>query len=204
MSSESSKLILKSDAEDQHLVYGEVYAPNRPDSQGEWMTASEITKMAHEFLRSGRTGQIDVMHDNQVVEGCSVVESYIAQKDDPMFIPGAWVVGVHVPDEALWQMIKKGELNGFSMEALVTRHEREVVLEVPPIVQGLTSKSEDHIHRFYVSYDDKGQFKGGVTDRVQDHSHPINHGTHTAVVAGHSHRFSSVDGVNIAHEEVAV
>ena len=47
-------LVVKS--EEQQIVYGEVYAPNRPDAQGEYMTAVEIRKMAHEFIRSGQDG----------------------------------------------------------------------------------------------------------------------------------------------------
>lgn len=188
-------LVIKS--EEQHLIFGEVYAPNRPDAQGEYMTAAHIQKMAHEFIRSGKMGQIDIMHGNRLVTGASVVESFIADEQDSRFLPGSWVIGVHVPDESLWQRIKKGEINGFSMEALVTRHDIEVDVEIPPVVTGLTSKHEDHQHKFYVTYDEKGQFKGGVTDIVNGHSHSIVAGTHTQDAEGHCHRFSSVDHVRI-------
>lgn len=202
MISPADIVVFKAEEDDQHLVYGEIYAPGRPDAQGEFMREEEIRKMAHEFIRSGKMGQIDVMHDNKVVEGCSVVESFIAQKDDPIFIPGSWVVAVHVPDEKLWQQIKKGDINGFSMEALVTRHDRVVDLDIPPVVQGLTSKSEDHQHKFYVSYapgpDGNVVFKGGRTDEVNGHWHPIVAGTHTQTVKGHSHRFSSVDVIGMS------
>lgn len=193
----STLLARKSSDEDKQIVYGEVYAPNRPDAQGEFMTAEEIEKAAHKFLIDGRLDQIDVMHDNVVVEGCCVVESFIARPDDTVFIPGAWVVGVYVPDENLWKQIKAGDINGFSMEAFVQREERPVVLEIPPVVQGLTSKSEGHVHKFYVTYDAAGKFRGGTTDVVDGHSHQILAGTHTEVTLGHSHRFSSVDGVNV-------
>lgn len=184
-------------AEEQQIAYGEVYAPNRPDAQREFMRADQIRKMAHEFVRSGRMANIDVMHNNKVVKGCSVVESFIAGDTDPDYIPGSWVVGIHVPDVGLWQSIKKGDINGFSMEALVVRHERNVNLSLPPVVQGLTSKSEDHVHQFYVTYNDDGDFLGGTTDEVNGHKHDIVAGTHTQVSKGHSHRFSSVDGMEI-------
>jgi len=174
-----------------------VYAPQKIDSDHEFMTAVEIQKAAHEFVRSGKMAEIDVQHDNKVVKGCCVVESFIARDDDKDFIPGAWVVGVHVPDTTLWAKIKKGELNGFSMEAFVIREDREVEIDVPPIVSGITSKSEEHTHKFYVSYDQDGKFKGGTTDVVNGHSHPIMAGTHTQEVQGHSHRFSSVDNLQV-------
>lgn len=185
------------DEEELHLVYGEVYAPDRPDSQGEFMRADEIRKMAHDFIESGRMASIDVMHDNQVVKGCSVVESYIAQKGDPNFLEGAWVVAVHIPDQGLWNSIKKGEINGFSMEAMVHKLPQDVEIEIPPVVSGLTSKSEDHEHKFYVTYNSDGQFLGGMTDIVQGHSHSITRGTKTELANGHNHRFSSVDEVKI-------
>ena len=189
-------MVLKS--EEQHIVMGEVYAPNRPDAQGEYMTAVEIRKMAHEFIRSGKMGQIDLMHGNKIVNGASVVESFVADETDSRFLPGSWVIGVHIPDTILWNSIKKGDINGFSMEALVTRHDMDCEVEIPPIVTGLTSKGEDaHQHKFFVAYDEKGQFKGGVTDSVGGHFHSIVAGTHTENAAGHRHRFSSVDNIRI-------
>ncbi|PWT89302.1 MAG: hypothetical protein C5B54_09140 [Acidobacteria bacterium] len=189
-------LVCKSEGELQ-IVYGEIYAPSKPDAQGEYMTRPEIRKMAHEFLRSGRMNQIDLLHGNKCLDGACVVESFIADDADPRFIPGSWVVGVHVPDPDLWASIKKGEINGFSMEALVTRHDQEVEVEIPPVVTGLTSKQEGHEHKFYVTYDAKGQFKGGMTDVVQGHAHVIVAGTHTQEADGHTHRFSSVDHLQI-------
>jgi len=192
----TKSLVVKS--EELQVILGEVYAPNRPDAQGEYMTAVEIQKMAHAFLRSGKMGQIDVMHGNKLITGASVVESFVADAADARFLPGSWVVGVHVPDPVLWGAIKKGEINGFSMEALVTRHDMEVEVEIPPVVTGLTSKSDDgHWHTFFVSYDERGQFKGGITDAVNGHFHSIVAGTHTQDAAGHRHRFSSVDTVRI-------
>jgi hypothetical protein len=189
-------IVLKSD--EQHIVMGEVYAPNRPDAQGEYMTAVEIRKMAHEFIRSGKMGQIDLMHGNKVVKGASVVESFVADETDSRFLPESWVIGVHIPDDALWASIKKGEINGFSMEALVTRHDMDCEIEIPPVVTGLTSKHEDlHQHKFFVTYDENGQFKGGITDTINGHFHTIVAGTHTQDAAGHRHRFSSVDNVRI-------
>lgn len=193
----NTKLVLKGDAPEQHLVFGEIYAPSTPDAQGEFMRADEIQKMAHNFVRDKKTDQVDVMHDNVVVK-CNVVESFIARKGDPDFIEGAWVVCMHIPDDGLWNQIKKGEINGFSMEALVTRHDQQCDIEMPPVVQGMTSKGDDgHEHTFFVSYADDGTFRGGTTNMVNGHSHRILAGTHTEKKDNHSHRFSSVDDVRV-------
>jgi hypothetical protein len=183
--------------EEQRLVYAEVYAPNRPDSAGDFMTAEQIQKAAHDFVRKGRMAQVDVQHDNQLIDGVQIVESYIAQKDDPTFIPGSWVVGVHINDDDTWAKVKKGEINGFSLEAMAKCQEVEVEIEIPPVVTGLTSKSEEHTHKFYVAYDETGKFLGGQTSKENGHVHAIRAGTVTDEIDGHSHRFSSVDNVEI-------
>lgn len=192
------QLTLKSESEvpELQVVYAEVYAPGRPDAQGEYMSKESIQKACHEFAKSGRMRQIDIQHDNTLVEGACVVESFVAREDDPVFIPGSWVVGMYLPDE-VWAKVKKGELNGFSMEAYVVKEEKEVTLEIPPVVRGLTSKSEDHTHTFFVTYDDEGKFRGGETDVVNGHSHRILAGTHTEEEGGHHHLFSSVDNIRV-------
>ena len=99
----------------QQIVFGEVYVPNRQDLDGNFMTAETIEKMAHDFLKNKRNSQISKEHDGNSDKGC-VVESFIAREGDPDFIPGSWVVGVHVPDAKIWKSIEAGELTGFSIE----------------------------------------------------------------------------------------
>lgn len=182
------------------FVMAEVYAPNIPDTDGEFMSADEIKKMAHDFIRKGRMAEVDVMHDQHAVKGVSVVESFIARDDDPLFIPGSWVVGVQVDEPELARKIRKGELNGFSMEAFVMKEpEQHVVLEIP-LLTGKTEKSEDHEHDFSVTYDENGTFKGGYTNEVNGHRHMIRRSTATDVSAGHSHRFSHVDDIRLLLE----
>jgi hypothetical protein len=189
---------------EKRLIFSTVYAPNRPDADGEFMVADEIEAMAHRFAKKGDMHCVDVFHDNKNTS-CAVVESFIARKGDPDFIEGAWVVGIHIPDDDLWDMVKKGEINGLSMEALVVREEREVTLNIPPIVSGMTTKSEsgvEHEHKFYVAYDDDGKFLGGRTDMVEGHVHVILAGTITeeAGDTAHRHRFSAVDSIEIVPE----
>ena len=108
----------KSDAK-QQIVYGEVYKPNVRDSDGNFMTAETIEKMAHDFLGKARTSHISKNHDGNNDKGY-VVESFIVRKGDPDFIEGAWVVGVHVPDIEFWKQIENGTLTGFSIEGIAT------------------------------------------------------------------------------------
>ena len=104
----------KSDTKKQ-IVYGEVYVPDRRDTDGNFMTAETIEKMAHDFLANKRNAQISKAHDGNPDKGC-VVESFIAREGDPDFAVCSWVVGVHVPDAQIWKSIEAGELTGFSIE----------------------------------------------------------------------------------------
>jgi hypothetical protein len=195
----SSHLVIKDEtpaAPEQRLVYAEVYAPMRPDSHGDFMSAEEIQKMAHRFSTKSRLQNVDQDHDNTTTPGVQIVETFIARKGDPDFLEGSWVVGIHIPDDDTWARVKSGELNGLSMEALVLRESREVELTIPPVVTGDTSKNADHSHRFYVTYKD-GVFQGGVTDEVNGHKHYIRGGTVTDETEGHTHTFSSVDDIKI-------
>jgi len=189
------KIGIKKFDNELQVVYGEVYAPDVPDSQGDFMTASEIQKMAHNFLANMRIRKIDTQHNN-VENGSVVVESFIARESDPDFLPGSWVVGVHVPDKELWHKVKSGEINGFSMEGLVHSTPKVVEIEVPEEITGDTHEAEGHTHRFIVKFTEKGEFLGGSTTPGPDgHVHVIKNGTVTEVESGHKHRYSFLDGL---------
>jgi hypothetical protein len=104
----------KSD-EKKQIVYGEVYVPGKKDSDGNWMTAETIEKMAHDFLRRGHVDRISKGHDGQCDKG-EIVESFIVREGDPDYAEGSWVVGVHIPDAKIWKQVEDGILTGFSIE----------------------------------------------------------------------------------------
>lgn len=189
--------IFKSVVAEKQLVFSEVYAPDRTDSDKEFMRAPEIEKMAHSFMRSMKLDSVDSQHDNVLVDGCCVVESFIARKGDPDFIEGSWVVGMHIDNDAMWAKIKKGEINGFSIEALVIKDAQTIEMDIPPVLSGFTQKSEGHSHDFLVAYSPDGTFLGGKTSMEDNHFHVIKRGTVTEASNGHSHRFSHVETITI-------
>ncbi len=202
--------------EEMRVVWGEVYIPDIPDTQDEFMTAVEIEKMAHKFLMDGlAVGAIDVQHDGDIRQECYVVESFIARKNDPDFIEGAWVAAVKILDDDLWSDVKSGKLNGFSMQASVFVTDRIVTLEIPPEVKGLTqiaSDGDDHRHEYLVRFDSKGDFQGGVSNVVNGHKHSIRRRSITEMSTdavnkeladGHFHRYTLVDKLAGRVEEEA-
>ncbi|MCY7784198.1 MULTISPECIES: XkdF-like putative serine protease domain-containing protein [unclassified Bacillus (in: firmicutes)] len=107
--------VLTKEADEQKLVYGIVYEPDTVDAHGDFMTAEEIEKAAHGFLKDAR--EIDKQHDFQGGVG-AVVESYVAPADFEMngetIKKGSWVL-VTKASEEIWEEIKKGEITGYSM-----------------------------------------------------------------------------------------
>jgi hypothetical protein len=98
-----------------------------------------------------------------------------------------------VPDSDTWGRILKGEINGFSIEAMVTKMPLTLEMEIPPVVNGITTKSEDHEHNFFVTFDNDGKFLGGRTNVEKGHFHTIRAGTVTDTAQDHNHRFSFVE-----------
>lgn len=183
---------------DKRIAYGEVYAPDVPDSHGEYMCAGTIETAAHRFLSSGRVNAIDTEHDLQD-NGTVVVESFIARKGDPDFTPGAWVLGVLIPEDQ-WEQVLKGEIGGFSMFGSGIREDRVIEVEIPDdgIVKGETYDCDGHTHRYYLQFDEQGAFLGGVTDEAEGHTHVIRKGTVTEQSGegdlAHRHRFNFLGG----------
>lgn len=191
----NSSVPIKKLDDEQQLVFGEVYAPGFPDSQGDFMSAETIQDMAHEFLRKGLVKSIDTNHDREL-SGCYVVESFIARPDDTLFIPGSWVLGVKIPDPEIWALVKSGELNGFSLDGSAVRVDTTLEIEMPLVLTGETDETDGHKHKFTVRFDHEGNFLGGATEPGPDgHVHRISRGTVTDKESGHSHRFSFVEGI---------
>ena len=177
-----------------HYVYGEVYAPDIVDTDGESMSAQDIQKMAHDFIASGKVSALDTDH-NQEICGAQVVESFIARKGDPDFAEGSWVLGVRMTDGELWERVQSGELNSFSVDALVTKVASDRALPKLSAACGTTleqvarSDIPPHTHAYFIEYDANGRVAFGKTDEVLGHSHAIKGTVTTEKSEGHSHRF---------------
>lgn len=83
---------------DKHIVLGVVYESNVRDTDGNFMTAEEIEKVAYRFMEQLRNTAIDKEHNGETGSYGTVVESFIAREGDPDFPRGAWILGVHVTD----------------------------------------------------------------------------------------------------------
>ncbi len=67
-----------------------------------------------------QAGADGVMHKGRVgAEKAHLVESWIQAGDtthgDQAIRDGTWMIGVHLPDDELWGLVKGGEFTGFSI-----------------------------------------------------------------------------------------
>lgn len=174
----------------KHIMYGVVYEPDVQDSQGDAMSAEEIEKMAYGYmLLDDLKATIDTNHDRQS-NGSYPVESFLARKGDPDFPEGSWVLAVKVTNPEIWARIEKGDLNGFSFEAMAKKQSKLVEYDITNEVIGETLDTRDHTHFFFVHVNDAGKVTHGITSVDDGHHHTISKGTATDEADGHSHRYT--------------
>ena len=107
--------------DDKQLAYGVVLVPGQVDAQGDTISADEIEKAAHEYMvKSIQETPIDLQHVLDLPRDRAVpVESYIAPVDMEVgghqIIKGSWVMVTHVPDNEIWDQIKKGAIMSYSI-----------------------------------------------------------------------------------------
>lgn len=192
-SNNRKKIVIKSD--DQRFVLGEVYVPFHVDSQGESMTPGEIYKMAHNFLKFGNVNKIDVNH-NYVESGCVLAESFIVRNDNDIdgFRKGAWVAGVYVLPDDLWEGVKKGDFNGFSFGGKAFSTTTKAVVRVVKRAIGETAESLNnaviptHFHDVSLVLDENGVVIDGVVCEYMNHTHEIKKISATEKTLEHNHR----------------
>ncbi len=126
----STGRIVKKDS-DSHFVTGIVYEPMAEDTDGNYMTESEITKAAHWFMKND--GDVDLQHCFKKAKGVEVVESYVAKADMEIegqnIAKGTWLMTMEVTDGDTWEAIEKGDITGFSMGGVGEYSDEDVELE---------------------------------------------------------------------------
>lgn len=139
--------ILTKAEDEQKLVYGVVYEPGIADAHDDFMTAAEIEKAAHEFMKESQN--IDTQHD--FIPGAGEVrESYIAPADFEIngttIQKGSWVIVTKATDE-VWEKIQKGEITGYSMAGTAEVEEAE---DVSKSENSLVKSLAKHIGAFFI------------------------------------------------------
>lgn len=113
--------VFKADHERQ-IMFGVVLEPEFEDTQGDVITAEDVELAAHRFAAAYALGKAQLGLDHEVLmdrDDAVLVETYIApvefESGGMTIRKGAWVIGVHIPDVALWKSVQEAERTGFSI-----------------------------------------------------------------------------------------
>ena len=125
-----SKQYFATDSE-KHIVLGPAMIPDqkifRKDALGNpyyvYFTADTIKMIAEKYMRNKYTDNNDTMHDGRAVKDIHVVESWIKDSEHDKSnkygfenLPvGTWFVSMKVNNPKVWEDVKQGKLNGFSV-----------------------------------------------------------------------------------------
>lgn len=118
---EPSKLIFESE---KKIISGPVMIPDqliyRNDQFGEryvYYDVETVAKAATLFLKNGM--KFNEMHTEIDIKDIDVIESYLTKANNEFDIPeGSWVITAKIKDDNLWERVKSGEFNGFSIQSI--------------------------------------------------------------------------------------
>lgn len=118
---------------EERMVVGPAMVPDkmiirRNEITGEvyyvYFTEETIKKLQQKFMLEKLLDKTNIEHGRRFLNGVSVVESWIV--DDPKkdkqqvfgmdYPKGTWMISMKIEDDAIWEKVKNGKLNGFSVQ----------------------------------------------------------------------------------------
>jgi hypothetical protein len=188
----SIRMIRKDEEGFERIVFAEVLLPDVDNTHGDFHTEASVREFAYGFMLNGFGYNLEHIEDYDLEGKVHLIESFIAREGDKDFIAGAWVVGLYVEDDALWDMVLAGEVNGFSYEAMVYRQPVDMEVPIRRFAQGETQPDpfDGHTHTFAVVLDDNERPILGGTSESNGHTHTISRHTYTDESFEHTHIFN--------------
>ena len=112
--------------EEERFVMGVVLEPlekDNPDAQGDFYSAEDVREAAHFFMEN--YAQIGLMHSGLVGKRVAILESYVAPEafevGGEKVQKGTWLLAARVRDDELWELVKAGKLDGWSIGGVALR-----------------------------------------------------------------------------------
>lgn len=116
---------------EKHIVLGPAMIPDqkifRKDAKGNpyyvFFSSDTIKMIAEKYMRNKYTDNNDTMHDGKAIKDIHVLESWIKEDGQDKSnkygfenLPvGTWFVSMKVNNPKIWEEVKSGKLNGFSV-----------------------------------------------------------------------------------------
>lgn len=116
--------------EEQHIVFGCALRADYPiyryDNRiGEYyviFSKDTIKQLYEKFMTDGSVTNVNLNHD-KMTEGVTLIQSFIKNTEDGInpkgfedVADGSWFTAYKVNNDEVWESVKNGEFNGFSVE----------------------------------------------------------------------------------------
>jgi len=111
--------------------------------------APTVDIIRKKFFKQGYNTNLNEDHDpNKVTQGATLIDSYIVSNSDPKLpsVPeafehmklqdGSWIASYYVSDDALWNGVKEGKFNGFSVEGWFDKKQINIKHEGMQLAKG--------------------------------------------------------------------
>ena len=136
---EKQPLYINLESNEKRMVYGcalrsdfPIYRKHNDEEFYIKFSSKCIEKLSKKFMKNGFQSNWTTDHQ-EIAEGLTVVESWLKvdmEKDksialglDKDLALGSWFIGCSVDNDEVWETIKSGKWNGFSIEAMVVMDE---------------------------------------------------------------------------------
>ena len=134
-----------------------------------------------------KTYIIDVNHNKKATKSL-VLENYIngQEKTNTNYELGEWVQKSKIVEDDVWEKVKSGKLNAYSINFMGSEEDTEAEIMVQKVKYSVTdSNINDHEHKTYLRYSESGKCLGGRTsDHIDEdgavHYHVIDHSVTTS------------------------
>lgn len=118
--------------EERRIITGPVMIPDKRMYRNweggvmVYFSAETIREAAYRWLLENKNHEFNLQHQDSIAS-ISVIESWIVEdpeKDKSAYLgftdipKGTWFISCKIMDESVWQAIKSGEFNGFSVEGM--------------------------------------------------------------------------------------
>lgn len=140
---DSNQVKFAIDSEEQRIVFAPALIPDMPiyrnvGGKEFYLTidAPTIQETAIKFAKDNLNNTLDINHDGNIIGDVTIFESFItsenrvqAAKGFEDLPVGTWFISAKVNNDDVWNKIKAGELNGFSIDALFSFAKSETVTD---------------------------------------------------------------------------
>jgi len=125
------KINFKIENEEKRIITGPALIPDKQIYRYNKKTGEEyyvyfsnktVEKLAHNFILDNKQNNITLQHQVNG-NGVKLIESWLSKNENELDLGlpiGTWFVSYKISNDEIWEDVKSGEFNGFSIEVFTT------------------------------------------------------------------------------------